>query len=102
MPRPLSGLATTVITFNSLFEMRNWTAGFAVGRGCTIPFNSLFEMLGVLEIGFSGFLSFVGGGMWVLCGGLVGCVILVLSFCRCVECGDVCICVFLRLGVGVR
>ena len=45
-----------------------------------VPFNSLFEMLGVLEIGFSGFLSFVGGGMWVLCGGFVGCVILVLSF----------------------
>jgi hypothetical protein len=38
-------------------------------------------MLGVLEIGFSGFLSFVGGGVWVLCGGFVGCVILVLSFC---------------------
>jgi hypothetical protein len=59
-------------------------------------------MLGVLEIGFSGFLSFVGGGMWVLCGGFVGCVILVLSFCRCVGCGGVCICVFLRLGVGLR
>jgi hypothetical protein len=37
-------------------------------------------MPGVLEIGFSGFLSFVGGGMWVLCGGFVGCVILVLFF----------------------
>jgi hypothetical protein len=37
-------------------------------------------MLGVLVVGFCGFLSFVGGGMWVLCGGLVGCVILVLSF----------------------
>ena len=35
-------------------------------------FNSLFEMLGLLEIGFSGFLSFVGGGMWVLCGVLLG------------------------------
>jgi hypothetical protein len=37
-------------------------------------------MQGVLELGFSGFLSFVGGGMWVLCGGFVGCVILVLFF----------------------
>jgi len=51
-------------------------------------------MLGVLEIGFSEFLSFVGGSMWVLCGGFVRCVILVLSFCRCVGCEDVCICVF--------
>jgi len=58
-------------------------------------------MLGVLEIGFFGFLSFVGGGMWVLCGGFVGCVILVLSFCRCVGCGGVCIGVFFLLGVGV-
>ena len=70
--------------------------------GTDLPFNSLFEMPGVLEIGFSGFLSFVGGGMWVLCGGFVGCVILVLSFCRCAGCGGVCICVFLRLGVGLR
>jgi len=59
-------------------------------------------MLGILEIGFSGFLSFVGGGMWVLCGGFVGCVSFVLSFCRCVGCGDVCICVFFLLGVGLR
>ena len=58
-------------------------------------------MLGVLVVGFCGFLSFVGGGMWVLCGGFVGCVILVLSFCRCVGCEDVCICVFFLLGVGV-
>jgi hypothetical protein len=29
-------------------------------------------MLGVLEIGFSGFLSFVDSGMWVLCGVLLG------------------------------
>jgi hypothetical protein len=29
-------------------------------------------MLGVLVVGFCGFLSFVGGGMWVLCGGFVG------------------------------
>jgi hypothetical protein len=29
-------------------------------------------MLGLLVVGFCGFLSFVGGGMWVLCGVLSG------------------------------
>ena len=44
----------------------------------TTSFNSLFEMPGVLVFGLCGFLSFVGGDMWVLlwrvlcwfCGGL--------------------------------
>ena len=69
-----------VFAFNSLFEMR-WVLTYALGAtGRRLAFNSLFEMQVVLEIGFSGFLSFVGGGMWVLCGGFVGCVILVLFF----------------------
>jgi len=57
---------------------------------------------GVLVFGCCGFLSFVDGGVWVLQGVLLTVAVLVLSFCRCAGCGDVCICVFLRLGVGLR
>jgi len=48
-------------------------------------------MLGVLEIGFSGFLSFVGGGMWVLCGVLLGAL---FWFCLFVGVSGVKMCVF--------
>jgi hypothetical protein len=58
-------------------------------------------MLGVLVFGFCGFLSFVGGGVWVFAEGLLTVVILVLSLCWCAGCGGVCICVFFLLGVGV-
>ena len=45
--------------FNSLFEMlKRSDLNPYVYDG---TFNSLFEMLGVLEIGFSGFLSFCVG-----------------------------------------
>jgi len=49
-------------------------------------------MLGVLEIGFSGFLSFVGGGMWVLCGSFVDCSC--FGFVFCVGMPGVEVCVF--------
>jgi hypothetical protein len=57
-------------------------------------------MLGVLVVGFCGFLSFVGG-VWVSCEGLLTVVILVLFFV--LVCGRWW-CVHLRvflLGVGV-
>jgi hypothetical protein len=59
-------------------------------------------MLGVLVFGFCGFLSFVGGGMWVSCGGLLTVVVFGLVFVlvrREERCG--CLRVFL-LGVGLR
>jgi len=58
-------------------------------------------MLGVLFVGFCGFLSFVGGGVWVSYGGLLAVVVLVLFFV--LVCGGWW-CVYLRvflLGVGV-
>jgi len=59
-------------------------------------------MLGVLVVGFCGFLSFVGGGVWVFVGALLAVVILVLFFVL-VRRGRRC--VYLRvflLGVALR
>jgi len=58
-------------------------------------------MLGVLVFGFCGFLSFIGGGVWVFVGVLLAVVILVLFF---VLVRRERRCVYLRvflLGVGV-
>jgi len=52
------------------------------------------EMLGVLIFGCCGFLSFVDGGVWVSCGGLLTVVVLVLSLCWCAEKRGVDVCVF--------
>ncbi len=54
-------------TFNSLFEMRKNRFPNR-GRPRFSPFNSLFEMLGVLVFGFCGFLSFCDSVYGVLTG----------------------------------
>jgi hypothetical protein len=59
-------------------------------------------MLGVLVVGFCGFLSFCVGVCRFLAGVLLAVVVLVLFFVWCAGCGGVCICVFFLLGVGLR
>jgi hypothetical protein len=59
------------------------------------------EMLGVLVLGFGGFLSFCVG-VWVSCGGLLTVGVLVLFLCWCAGNGGVGVCVFFLLGVGLR
>jgi hypothetical protein len=61
--------------------------------GTDLPFNSLFEMQGVLVCGFCEFLSF-DGGVWVFVEALLAVVILVFVF---VSVRRVWWCVYLRV-----